>query len=618
MDQAHPPTLDPHILEANLSALRQQEPALADRINSVLAEVADATPTVTRDQALNFRIADAQGRVSWFGRTSIPSVRAAALIDRFDAGQGNVLLPEIGQGSEVTLLLRRLGRHRAVFVWEPTETAIALALYLHDWAQALTEQRLILIACQNDQLTTTLADWLADHPGHLCPERIMMWPWSTPPELASCRSSVQIAYQQTEIRRAEAFRAVQVQVASIMSEHKVRPPDEAKRLQPGSLVAFLSQRAHEETWALSDALTLAADTQGWRTLEISIRRPGDVHPLARARRLIARANQTTDAAILLDTTRKEVNDILPKATPAISWLSLHSAIDASLPSRIGPRDRLAVTCSQVRDRAVEAGLDKDRVAVIPHPCLASAESMEESLLTVNRPIDVALIADLVPTSPEYFGHKLPSHTQLWNQALEMLESRIDTFTADRGDSLLAQAEAKLKTRIEDRAIRRAFIESLSTSVANTILSRYLAQSLAKNKVKFRIGGRGWPSVLPGLALVSASTVAQRWKLFQQSKIILHADVTGEVSSTALLAAAAGSVLIARSHPRDSEPGGLATLLEPDREMVRFARITDLMATLKNLLKNAVSIRKMGNRAAERCHAEHLPEHRLIALGRLVF
>jgi hypothetical protein len=202
MDQVTSLIPDPAILDQNLAALRETDADLADRVRQAGAEAASVEVARTRDGLLSFRIPAGDGGIIWFGRTSIPSVRAEALMEKFDAGTGNVLLPGIGQGREVTLLLERLGPHRTIFVWEIEVVSIALALRLHPWSQAIAASRCVFIVCPLEQLADNLVAWLDWHPEYMCPERIMMWPWSTMPALSACRSAVQMAYQETESRRA--------------------------------------------------------------------------------------------------------------------------------------------------------------------------------------------------------------------------------------------------------------------------------------------------------------------------------------------------------------------------------------------------------------------------------
>ncbi len=110
-------SLDPKILPANLDALSEAFPRTFEQLNTVRASLPVAHAAPTRDGRINLRVSGPDGTETWFGRTSIPQVRARSLVDGFQAGQANVLLPGIAEGSEAQLLLARLGPHRAVFVW---------------------------------------------------------------------------------------------------------------------------------------------------------------------------------------------------------------------------------------------------------------------------------------------------------------------------------------------------------------------------------------------------------------------------------------------------------------------------------------------------------------------
>ena len=85
------------LLGANLSALEGYLPGLAQRLGRV-----DIPSTVRRvrgrDQSETFRIDDGNGRGHYLGRTSMPRVRAVALVDGFAPDGSNVLLPEMGTG----------------------------------------------------------------------------------------------------------------------------------------------------------------------------------------------------------------------------------------------------------------------------------------------------------------------------------------------------------------------------------------------------------------------------------------------------------------------------------------------------------------------------------------
>lgn len=188
-----PLTLDDSILSRNLDALRKVDVPLADRLAGL--DPADGHPRLlrTRDGQTNFRLSSPDGHEYWLGWTSIPAVRAGALIEQFNPGDGNILLPGVGEGTEIAILLTKLKQDRRVFVWEPDGMAVRLALALRDYAVNLSTGRLVLLAGPLAELSSMLAAWLHRHPGVAFPTRMMMLPWHTPAETAEIRSAVEAA-----------------------------------------------------------------------------------------------------------------------------------------------------------------------------------------------------------------------------------------------------------------------------------------------------------------------------------------------------------------------------------------------------------------------------------------
>jgi hypothetical protein len=95
--------------------------------------------------------------------------------------------------------------------------------------------------------------------------------------------------------------------------------------------------------------------------------------------------------------------------------------------------------------------------------------------------------------------------------------------------------------------------------------------------------------------------------------VVHANATGRVGSVPLLAAGTGAVLLARTHPRDLESGGLHTLLAPGRELATFSTAREMCDTLGHLLADESARRSLSGRAYRRCRADHSPAGRLAAL-----
>jgi hypothetical protein len=612
MDQVTSPILDPRIFDQNLAALREVDAALADRVCQASAEIVGLEPTRTRDGLVSFRISAGDGGMSWFGRTSIPSVRAEALVGKFDAGFGNVLLPAVGQGQEITLLTERLGHHRAVFVWETQAASVALALRLHPWSQAIAAGRCVFLVCPLEQLTENLMGWLDRHPGHLCPERIMMWPWSTMPELSACRSAVQLAYQETDRRRAACLAREKAEYAGTATSDHPSPPSAAPSA-PGFEIgplALLALHAREEVWALSGSLTAAGRAAGLNVAEAIVRGPGDVHALGRLRRLREQCPQPPALAILLDCARRQVGDVCPDITRATSWVGPHVPSPSAVVEAAGPGDLVVATSSRVRDRLISSGWSRVKPPVIPLPCLVDLGSGPPSL--GDRPIDVLICADLDPTDPEHYGYTLHTHVQLWRTACDLIKARVETFTEDQAEAVLARAEHKVGLRVEE-AVRKAMASVLGVVVGNSILRANLAQTLVNNKVSMAVRGSGWGDLPLADIAQPIGGMAEQHRVLRMAKLVVFADVTGEVDVLPLAAAGCGAVVVARSHPRDTQPGGLATLLKSGAEMVAFQYGRELVAAIRQLLGSADLRRRISGAAWERCRAEHAPPARLKGL-----
>ncbi|HOW70497.1 MAG TPA: glycosyltransferase [Phycisphaerae bacterium] len=619
MVQASPPQLDPTVFNENLAALQRTEPQLAERVAG-LARVIQAASGVTRDGQISFRVGCSRpdgrpsSREQWLGRTSIPAVRAAALLDRFDAGLGNVLLPGLGQGYEATLLLQRLARCRAVFVWEPEEGVLVLGLRLHDWAAAIAERRLVLLGGPVATLTTTLVNWFNVHPGHLCPTRILMWPWAAPPELAEIRAAVQAAYEIVEQARVLETSRIRQQLAEALSAVAVHDPAGGGTHVTGGRTSalVLSLQPRDEVLALGDVLAAALSTAGEQAEYVAVRSAADVHSLARIRRIAGIPGGPPGQAILLNTTRQEVRDVLPEPIPAISWLETHAIPASGLAGQIGDRDLIAVTHARGYARALEAGIEPGRLKVCPLPCLA-IPSDPAGLANADRPIDVVIMTDLPLTGAERFGYSLPTHLQLWGTAIELLGAGIDGFTDEQGESVLAAAEKRLGLRIDDLEVRRPMLEILSTTVANALLWRRLFRALVQAGVKPAVCGHGWSDVAGHCWQGPMTSLRDRARIAGQAKLVIHADVTGELSHAALLAVGSGAVLLARAHPSDRRPGGWHTLFEPDRSMLTFRREQELTRLVRRLIGDSAGRRSLARLAAEAVKSQHTPEARLVAL-----
>lgn len=591
------PTLDPAIADRNLNALRKAAPEIAQQI-AAMTDAAEPVPPVarTRDGRASFRLTQADGSSSWFGRTSIPSVRAAALLDRFDSGKANVFLPGLAEGTEVEMLLQRLGPHRAVFVWEPDVRNVWLALSLHDLSRAIEEKRLVLLVCPQARLAETLLRWLDKNPGHLCPNQMMMFPWQSMSQIAAVRLAVEQAYHLTEQHRQRALGEIQARWRTFVQ----RPSAHGVGLTEP--LAILALHATEEIWATTDALSEAATRLGRPVITVDIRSPSDMHSLARASKLAGAADAPPALAILIDVVREQVSDVLPACVPAVCWISHRAA----MPAKFGD-DPVFVTTPELAAQAARAATRASRIIVCPPPCLAKPDPADRDR---HRPIDVTLIADSGPIDPAALSPTLPSYGQIWKTAADLLAAGIDTFTSDQSESVLEKAEATIKARIDEPGTRGQMLHNLGRILAPSLVWQLIARILNENNIAFRIHGPGWHRLFPRQAAAPLTTIRQKLDMLRQSKVVICADPTGQGTADVLLAAGAGAAVIARQHPRDGHPGGLATLFKPEADILLFQDSRQMVDRVRQLLHDDPRRRNLAGSAVERCLADHMPEARL--------
>lgn len=608
------PSLDAHLFARNFDALCQSHAHLAETFTTARSRMPEFQVAPTRDDHLNFRVPGPQGGEAWFGRTSIPRVRAAALVDQFQPGNTNVLLPGIGEGTEVELLLERLGTHRAVFVWEQDPTHVLLALRLHDFASALENGRLVIVLADQAHLAEEMMRTLEALPGHYWPDRILIWPWQTAASLAGCRSAIETVQAQVEQRRQARLTDLRQHLANLPArapEDRDRPPT----------VALFAIHARDELRAWTDALAAAAAHAGWQVAPCLVRGPGDMHALARAGRLCTGLERAADFALLLDVCRAEIADVLPATTPAITWLSHAAGIDDTISQRIGPRDHILVADAAIADRLHALGLPADRASVRPLPLLATcAESDEPADSTGSaRPIDVMLVDRPAPVDPQSYGFDLPTHTAIWRVAIDLLRSDLDTFHDGQIRSLLARAERKLGARMDAPQVRERMSEALAGPVAGTLVSGRLAHLLSESGLKVATASEIRSAGAAGNAATPTGrrgSLADRLDGYRRAKCVVFASTTGVVWPDVLLAVEAGAVVFWRAHPRDNAPGGLASLLAPDQEAIVFDRLAGLPKRCQRLLADPDRWGRIAAAGRQRCRSEHLPAAALPHLARI--
>ncbi len=352
-------TLCAAVLETNLAAIAPFSPKTAEAVrlarppaSARLVEGRDGRPTVAWT--------DEQGGLRWLGRTSMPSIRAAALLDSFQAGSGNTLLVGLGQGAEARLLLDRVAPHQAVMVVEPEVWAVRSALTLHDFSIGARLGRFAVFT--GTAAWDDLRQFLIDHPGYLSPDRILSWPWFDASAVADATERLAEISKFVAAQRA-ARRLAEQQGAATAAD---RDPPSVQQISRGA-VAIFSNVSDRRIRDVARRLSIAADAMGRASVRCVLERPDLVHPDAVAD--VLRRDRPA-VCVLLDTVAGASQPELPPC-PAITLVSHGESLSADWLAGLPAKSLLGVQTTAQHRQATDGGIAESRVVrVLPAamPC----------------------------------------------------------------------------------------------------------------------------------------------------------------------------------------------------------------------------------------------------------
>jgi hypothetical protein len=593
------------IRQGNLSALRSVDPALAARLEAVDLPP-QAIPATGRDGSPTFRIRMAEGE-RWFGHTSMPTISGPALLSRFDPGGGNVVLPGIGQGIEARLLTERLGPNRAVFVLESDLAALSMALRVHDLSVPLAQGRLIPIV--GDDLGQALTRFLADNEGYLVPERMMSLPWLDPSAVNAFTLLMQRVVSQATRQRSIAMAGLLPELAGICPEH--RPLPERPRTM------LVCPHGQGEPLRLAREVLAGLSELGWPSEPWLGDSPRTSHPLRLARRLVA---FRPDLVILLDGVRAGLSQAIPAALRLACWMSRGVRLTPKIIEGIGPADRMFCMSGGTMQELIAGGIPQARVhwlgPAVPAQALRDGAGAigEDGGAGLH---DVIAVNNALPLSPAANGLTLESHCACWSVAERRIRDLAERYTDDQVERILQQAEEQTGARFGDPSLRRAFLDQMNTVLGHALVCRAAFEAVLRSGIGLSVWGWGWDQ-FPELKPACRGPLPQGnpLDLHSRARIVLHVDVTGQVTPELLSAAARGAVVVARAHPGDAGPTGLASYLKPGQDLLVFRRHRDLVHEIKRLLADEPRRRGMADRGRATVAGRHAMTHRLITLWKV--
>ncbi len=572
---------DPATFEANIAALEALSPSAA-------RELCSATPPSSvqllagRDGSPTYAWNDQQDRLNWLGRTSMPSVRAPALVDAFDPGSRNILLDGFGQGAEVRLLIQRLAPHQAVMALDENAWAVALSLRLYDLAADLRAGRLLLFA--GPEAWVALRGFLLEHDGYLTPERVLAWPWFDPAAIGEVTDRLSAVNSEVARHRATKY-----------AEQRRRPAAESERGRSRT-IAIISNVPDAGVRGFAAQLEAAADSAGRPWVSFVLNDPAMVHPHAVEKALEEAA---PSVLVLLDAVPEELQYQLPKA-PVLIACTHGLPLASNWLERLPPTARLAVTTDAQRRQAVESGIDSPRLVLLPPAATtglqASASPQGDGIVVVAQGGDA---------SAQSAGLHLTSHRRLWKAATDILLERCDTYQDDQAESVIRDAERRLGIHLDSEEVRQGLVTRIRRILGPTLVRRGYLLALAEAGIGFDLFG-GWAGdpILGKHDRGNWPKPPEVRSALAGAGLIISIETSGRLAPELLDGIAGGLAAFVRAHRLDDTPDGLSAVLQPGEHVRRFDQRRALVDLVRRFQARSTDFRERAAAGTRHVNSKH--------------
>jgi len=462
-------------LGRNLESLRSVDPDLADRIQTCPLPN-DLQPAETFDGCDSFR-ADSLSDSGWFAHTSMPAVREEALVDQFEHGGSNVLLPGSGHGYAIRELLERLGRHNTVYVWETRTIHLALLLRLYDFAADLATRRLALML--GDDLEKTLGDFFVNHPRMTPPAKMISWPWLSPNQVHQYFQHVEAAVARIGQVRSDLLKNARAKVEAMTAE-----PTQPLRVFVCSMAArpAMHQVALDLAWGF--------DRLGYRCQTLLMDQPEHGSALALADAI---ADFRPHRCASVGLARHDLTVRPPDAMPFASILGLPGMkLSPALVEHLhpGPRETFFAfgdNLDELRDKFPSVQIEPLQPAVNED----TFRPLNENEIEPHRRADVLVFADVDSLDPAAFGVTQESHKTLCRHLQAAVEASPLAYRESEAENLLTRVSRHAGIELDDQDLFRAFADLLIRQIGPTASAVAVVRHLTRANLNVAILGSGW-------------------------------------------------------------------------------------------------------------------------------
>jgi hypothetical protein len=277
---------------------------------------------------------------------------------------------------------------------------------------------------------------------------------------------------------------------------------------------------------------------------------------------------------------------------------------------------VAATSRFVAD-AVREHLPKDvSINVVPH---GVGRSPVEVPPFESRSVDVAVMQDGGPIDPVACGLRLYVQQTLWREAASIVRREIDSYVDARAEVVLASAERKTQTRIQDDSVRAAFLRAVRDTLGPRLVAAEAASRLCKAGLSTHLWGTGWErEVVSSAVRYNAQPAPEELPaLLRRVKVLVVPTTTGHVTRTVWQAVAAGAVIVVRRHPDDEGPGGIRSMFREGEEYLSYRSSSEMVVACRALVADRGRWSALSGKARERATSEHALGGRLGRLRELL-
>ena len=529
----------------NLAALTAFQPSVAAVVEA--APVPDGVrPAVGRDGTPTLRIPNPNGRLEWFGQSSMPTVSAEEMFCNSGGDMGNVSLPGILSGVEPLTIARRIPPHRALFVLEENPRNIKLAMHLHDYTELFTTGRLVFVL--GDDLASRLTAFFEAYVGFELPSQMFNVPQRSGAQIADLQRRLELAGEDV----------VRVQTRTIESCAQALRGRAWTTLPSVPRIAVLSVDASPISIEHARRVQRALVRLGWPHEVCVPDAPGKCHVAARLR-AVERAS--ADCVLFINSCPGRARSWLPDELAVASWYLPGTSAAAAAVAPIGPRDVFFASSPDLAEALTAVGIPSDVI----ERCEVGADE------TIFRPFprseatpdDIVVPVDLPDDRPEACNITLPSHIDLWRALQDTVARNVDGYRDDLAVELLEEAQRRSGTTLREAPIREHFVHLLRTRIAPAVIGRTTVRVLVASGHRPSVWGANWPTSGIETRVSSSALPAGEAlnRVFNAARTVLIPFPSDGAVQLAVDALAAGAtVILHMSNARFTEEyPGLASL-----------------------------------------------------------